>query len=366
MKTSVALVILAGVLFSSCSQSYVDRPSNNSTSKSEVAIGLSMKDAPSNVSMITGILSRQGYDTLTQAFAVSGDSATCEFYDVPVGTWHLVVDAYNAQNSLQYTGSANIQVEPGRVTPVSLTLDQPTGSISITVTWGIQDTTSTNMAVEFDGRTGYVTFPGAADLHPRYCTVEFKVWFDSTGAGPYPLLCPTNEDLYTQADGYEIYEEDGNMGFAVAVDSTLGEPVVHQFTVPYRKWVDLAGTYDGQYLSLYIDGQLVAKSKWSSPIWYGQNGFCLGKMYHSDIFPGVFYFKGAIDGLKIWNYAMTQAQIDSTMNAQLTGNEPGLIGYWNFNQTVTSTYVPDRTGNGNNGRLVGGVKFVPVSSLPVE
>jgi hypothetical protein len=37
---------------------------------------------------------------------------------------------------------------------------------------------------------------------------------------------------------------------------------------------------------------------------------------------------GAIDEVRIWSIARSQADIQSTMNTTLTGSEPGLVGYW--------------------------------------
>ncbi len=44
------------------------------------------------------------------------------------------------------------------------------------------------------------------------------------------------------------------------------------------------------------------------------------------------HFKGSMDEVRIWSYARTQAQIIASMNAELTGNEPGLVSYYKFNQ----------------------------------
>ncbi|MBI4930395.1 MAG: choice-of-anchor D domain-containing protein [Bacteroidetes bacterium] len=42
------------------------------------------------------------------------------------------------------------------------------------------------------------------------------------------------------------------------------------------------------------------------------------------------FFTGRIDEVRIWNKARTQAEILSTMNQELTGNEPNLVSYFNF------------------------------------
>ncbi|HQT91885.1 MAG TPA: hypothetical protein PL001_07645 [Candidatus Kryptobacter bacterium] len=73
--------------------------------------------------------------------------------------------------------------------------------------------------------------------------------------------------------------------------------------------------------------------------------------------------RGEIDNLRICNHPRTQEEIRSTLHSHLTGKEAGLVGYWDFNQNGSDTEVLDRTGNGNNGRIVDGVKFVPADSL---
>ena len=42
------------------------------------------------------------------------------------------------------------------------------------------------------------------------------------------------------------------------------------------------------------------------------------------------FFNGLIDEVLLWNFARTEAEIQSIMNSILTGKEEGLVGYWNF------------------------------------
>ena len=68
---------------------------------------------------------------------------------------------------------------------------------------------------------------------------------------------------------------------------------------------------------------------------------------------------GSVDELRIWNYALSQSEIQATMNTELAGNESGLVAYYNFNQGVASannagiTTLTDKTSNGFNGTLNG-------------
>ena len=59
--------------------------------------------------------------------------------NIPVGTWHLTVNAENSSRVVVYTGQSDIQILDGVTTQVNLTL-QPTGegrgSVYIAVSWG--------------------------------------------------------------------------------------------------------------------------------------------------------------------------------------------------------------------------------------
>lgn len=57
-------------------------------------------------------------------------------------------------------------------------------------------------------------------------------------------------------------------------------------------------------------------------------------------------FHGAIDELRVWNIAKTQAEITTIASQSLIGNEAGLIRYYNFNEGGGSL-LNDLTGNDN-------------------
>ena len=79
-------------------------------------------------------------------------------------------------------------------------------------------------------------------------------------------------------------------------------------------------------------------------------------------------FRGFIDEVRIWNVARSREQILGDMMQELTGLEPGLAGYWKFNEG-TGTVAYDVSVNENVGFFRGNPTWVvggaPVAPFPL-
>ncbi|MCP4710877.1 MAG: hypothetical protein GY869_19825 [Planctomycetes bacterium] len=62
-------------------------------------------------------------------------------------------------------------------------------------------------------------------------------------------------------------------------------------------------------------------------------------------------FDGVIDEIRIWNVARDGADILTHMNHYLSGNQPGLVGYWKLNEGSGSEFL-DSSGNNNLGLIL--------------
>ncbi len=76
------------------------------------------------------------------------------------------------------------------------------------------------------------------------------------------------------------------------------------------------------------------------------NSAMIGKGYTSN-------FTGKIAEVRIWNRAISQAEIQGNMNRKLTGQEAGLVGYWPLDEGSGNQAI-DRTPNQNHGNIRGG------------
>ncbi len=131
--------------------------------------------------------------------------------------------------------------------------------------------------------------------------------------------------------------EDGNLSLFGAVTDPADFPV--------DQWTHFAVTYSGatNMSFLYVNGDSVAMG--TTPVNILGQGMGIG--YNQ----GDGYFSGQLDELRIWNTARTQAEIEASMNAQLTGSENGLVLYYDFNDETTPAL--DRSPAGHHGLLVG-------------
>lgn len=125
-------------------------------------------------------------------------------------------------------------------------------------------------------------------------------------------------------------------------------------SVVLNQWQHIAGVWNGTDIKIYINGTLIAtttgvtgssfKSQLSNPIKLGLN------LSNEK-------FVGNIDEVRIWNRALSQAEIQNNMNCELGSGQTGLLAYYKFNQgldntnNATTTSLIDSSGNGYTGTL---------------
>src|SRR2546426_8610336 len=122
---SILLFAVLSLLGAGCNRDLliIDPPIRSTTGK----VVLSIADAPAGVAEVIARLSREGYDmrVLQLVIADTGRTASGSYSSVPVGQWHLAVEALSDSGTLQYAGETEVDVIPGQVSSVSLELSQP-------------------------------------------------------------------------------------------------------------------------------------------------------------------------------------------------------------------------------------------------
>jgi hypothetical protein len=208
--------------------------------------------------------------------------------------------------------------------------------------------------LQFNGTNQYVKFASSVGLGAKAFTVE--TWFKRTGAGVA---------TYTGSGGVAavplvakgMAESDANaldVNYFLGIDGTTGvlaadfeecnpttnpadcpaggtaglnHPVKGTTVIANNTWYHAAVTYDGQIWSVYLNGQYEAGKDLGAtryPRWDSTQLVSLATALQSSGNPGSSsgygpgYFQGAMDEVRIWNVARTQAEIQATMNQEVT------------------------------------------------
>lgn len=127
-------------------------------------------------------------------------------------------------------------------------------------------------------------------------------------------------------------------------------------------WYHLAVVRSGNSISLFQDGtELGSATSTTGSVANHTGSLLIG----TQIFQKP--FNGQIDEIGIWNYAMTEEQLNFWMYHSPIGPESGLIAYWDFNEG-SGSIIHDISGNGHDGLFLTQPGWVssdsPVSPVP--
>ncbi|UTW64117.1 T9SS type A sorting domain-containing protein [bacterium SCSIO 12741] len=193
----------------------------------------------------------------------------------------------------------------------------------------------TENALHFDGVNDYVNIGNHSSLNINQAiTVEAWVKPNSTSSEGPVLFNGGGWGI----PGYAMHFYRGNV--RVELNSGSGGKAVDN---PYSLtgWHHIAFTFDASTdkILFYVDGVLQpVQGTWSGTMGtYNGSGIIGAYLGGSQS-----YFDGAIDELRIWNYARCGAEINHTKNCYLNGNESGLVAYYKMDQGVA---------NGANGSI---------------
>jgi len=120
--------------------------------------------------------------------------------------------------------------------------------------------------------------------------------------------------------------------------------------LPLNRWTHVAAVLRNGTAFLYFDGRLVGSTAMQRPTAVTRSFSYIGKSNWPDA-----RFNGMIDEVRIWNRALSTAELLSQAYPPLASNAQGLVGYWSLNDRNNT---PVNLVSGARANLVGGV-YVP-------
>jgi len=189
----------------------------------------------------------------------------------------------------------------------------------------------------------------------RELTIE--LWFTNDVPENDAYLIMKSGDATTTACLYGlcITNNSSRVGFRLGFKNNGNAQINRVGNFANGRWHHLAGTFDGQVMIFYIDGVKHA----SLPLDESDEIAINNQPLHIGTWPSRETFhSGLIDEVRLWEVARSQAEIRATMNVALTGEEEGLVGYWNFDSGEAS----DLSRGGNDAQLYNNAQIMEYSN----
>jgi predicted GH43/DUF377 family glycosyl hydrolase len=261
MKTFKALLLvwISFTFIISCSSNSPNESTDTTYGKFSLAFDKS--NIPENVASVKATLTKQGYDPIIASLSLL-DSNSAEIFinEIPVGQWHLLVEAIDEQDVLLYSGETYITIVDGEILTVNLTL-QPTGngtgSLYLYVDWG------DNSWVDYEGNP---IFSSDNNLYAPYGYTHsfviyddniYKMWFSglANSSVTYVFFATSSDGLSWEKNSHNpVIIPSGNGSWnsgrisagPVIKDSTQYKMYYHTFANENDIWhIGLATSTDG-------------------------------------------------------------------------------------------------------------------------
>ncbi len=163
--------------------------------------------------------------------------------------------------------------------------------------------------------------------HDNY---KYSIYATYTAAAPNKTIVSKGQDAYAlemSDDGATLYGYINSTEITASISTPL-------------EWHHYALTYDQSTLTLYIDGVSASSTSQAGAIATNATNLKIGE-----------FFSGPIDDVRVYNRALSQAEITSLYDSYdpgitLSSTQKGLVGHWDLDGDAK-----DRTPYGNDGTV---------------
>jgi len=209
-------------------------------------------------------------------------------------------------------------------------------------------------ALRFDGGD-IASIPDSAVFHQIEGSdrLTIEAWINPSG---YPQnWFPIVDKYRVETDfgwSFQLFGGVGSSPAEIQFVGGIGPTVRAAWIAPLNTWSHVAFSYDRSVglAAFYVNGSLLSSVPYSADIQttgtdplyvgYGPSG-------------GDEFAQGGIDELRLWNRALTGAEIALNYNRPLAGTESGLVGNWKMDEGF-GVIFRDATVNANHGALASG------------
>lgn len=215
-----------------------------------------------------------------------------------------------------------------------------------------------NQAIQLDGKRDYVSF--GDEYKDLTAPFSISAWAYLQERSFYQAPIFTNRNCVSTYNGFRLIIDKNYVSLEYGDGFGSSHPAFRRGRAAYVKlapatWNHIAAvvvSYDS--ICLYVNGVNVGGDYTGDSVHPMRSdlpdGFTSAGYFVSNDVEN--WFKGMLDDIRLWDRALSEDEIRIGMCHALTGNEPGLIGWWDFAETDGST-IFDKSPRKVHGTFVG-------------
>ncbi|MBI2417394.1 MAG: VCBS repeat-containing protein [Ignavibacteriales bacterium] len=215
-------------------------------------------------------------------------------------------------------------------------------------------------AISFMRLTSYLNIPSFSWAAGGPITIEFWNFVTNVDLQDLPAVKIGNGTLGNTVAAYVPWL-DRNLYWDYGDPNNSGR-IAANYQSYMDQWTHVAlvsGGNAGSFRGIYLNGVLVAAIGASDGPDIALTNLKIGGANNA------YSHTGNMDDFRIWNTVRSQAEIQGSMSTTLAGTEPGLMGYWRFDEGA-GLIANDATQHNNSGTLTNNANWVVPSTAPIN
>ena len=206
-------------------------------------------------------------------------------------------------------------------------------------------------ALDFDGVNDHITITNSDSINITGDALTIAGYINTDGSTAWQGICYKDSG---NIKGYQLFvDKSGDPNIAFGIHTGTFYRLYSNEVIENNKWYFVVATYDGVNQSIYINGVFDNSQAVTGNI----TDSSLYNLYIGRNNAGSERFDGEIGGFKIFNTALTAAQVADLYNNPEkivpTGVADSALKLWLPMQEGAGTTAYDGSGNGNHGTISG-------------
>nr|AQX77697.1 NocS [Nodularia sp. HBU26] len=272
-------------------------------------------------------------------YLVGNEAGLVGYWPLNEGSGNIVTDKTSQGNNGTINGAIWQQAE----LPIPAAISGETES---NVTTGGNTHTTNNSVLFFDGIDDNLTITQGFPTIDKAITIELWAKGENSVTESTSVIEAYNSqnarvlNVHLPWGNSCIFWDAGNDNGYNRIDKGVKLEEYNSWT----HWAFVKDVATGK-MFIYRNGEIWHQGEGNTKTLSGIQKFVIASSVN-----GSHYWKGSLTEFRIWNSARTPEEIQQNMNSRLTGNEPGLVGYYPLNGDSN-----DKTSNANHGLINGAI-----------